>query len=111
MSALNVQTLCRTLAVFSTSVSVSRTRLTSTAGGGVERALRPVQCEWDHRIPQQSADWITYRDVVRLHAPPSFETAWETESETLTLLVSVSAFDGGGDRNVFHAHFEGSKFE
>ena len=49
--------------------------------------------------------------LARLHAPPSFDTEWETEAETLTLCVSKCAFDGGGERNVFHARFHGSAFE
>ena len=44
-------------------------------------------------------------------APPSYDAAWETEAETLTLRVSSCAFDGGGERNVFHAQFDGSGFE
>jgi len=63
------------------------------------------------RPEEASHEWVAYHNVVRLHAPPSLETAWEKEAETLTLLVSASAFDGGGERNVFHAHFEGSGFQ
>ena len=80
--------------------------MTSTAGGAAgSRKLRPVR--WEAR----AHDWITYERVVRLHAPPSFDTRWEAEAERLTLLVSRGAFDGGGERNVFHARFEGSQFE
>ena len=104
LSELSLGRLKSTITAFS--ASVTQTRLTSTVGvGGSERRLRPVQ--WD----AQAREWLTYKGVVRLHAPPSFETAWERESEVLTLLVSRCAFDGGGERNVFHAQFEGSSFD
>jgi hypothetical protein len=106
LSGLRIDALRSTLTAFS--ASVTQTRLTSTTlqgGKGAERLLRPVQ--WDAR----ASEWLTYRGVTRLHAPPSFDAEWETEAETLTLLVSRGAFDGGGERNVFHAQFEGSQFE
>jgi len=103
-SGLNLQELKGTMTAFS--ASVTQTRLTSTAVGSTAgRQLRPVQ--WEARASQ----WISYDGVARLHAPPSFDARWERDAETLTLLVSRCAFDAGGERNVFHARFEGSHFE
>jgi hypothetical protein len=92
------------------SASVTETRLTSTAAekaGHEPRVLRPVHFDRQMGPRDQeshASEWITYRGVVRHHAPPSLDAKLERDTGTFSLQVSRCAFDGGAERNVFHAN-------
>ena len=90
MLRLQLNNLRRTITSFSASVTETRHR---SSLSGPQRALRPVRFNARSRVTSEGAaalgafdsdDWIWYRDVVRYHAQPSLNTAWEREEGEFT---------------------------
>ena len=94
-SGLSLHALTRTLSTFS--VSVSESRLTSSAGPA--RELRPV-----HKSAHPQT-WVTHRGASVLHAPDGLDARWETLGR-FDVRITEAAFDSGGERNVFKLQFD-----